>query len=111
VRGAAKGATGAGQPYLAMEWLEGETLSERLSRGTLTLDESLDLAGRVALTLGRLHRLGVVHRDLKPSNDVLLTRAAKIGDPVWRERFLRNVPGHARTLELCERRPGASPPR
>ncbi|WP_437332984.1 serine/threonine-protein kinase [Sorangium sp. So ce394] len=71
VRYVAHGATAWGQPYLAMEWLDGETLSDRLTRQGLTLEETLELGLRVATTLGEIHRLGLVHRDLKPSNLLL----------------------------------------
>jgi tetratricopeptide (TPR) repeat protein len=54
--------------YLAMEWLEGEDLSRRLSRVPLTLGETLTLARNVAGALGLAHARGVVHRDVKPSN-------------------------------------------
>jgi tetratricopeptide (TPR) repeat protein len=64
----AHGTTGAGEAYLVTEWLEGETLAERLRRGRLSIAESLDLGARVAEALGAAHRAGVVHRDLKPGN-------------------------------------------
>jgi eukaryotic-like serine/threonine-protein kinase len=64
----AHGVTSGGRPYLAMEWLVGETLSERIARRELTLAECVTLGLRVATTLGAVHRLGLVHRDLKPSN-------------------------------------------
>ncbi|WP_437572890.1 protein kinase domain-containing protein [Sorangium sp. So ce542] len=73
----AHGVTGAGQPYLAMEWLDGVTLEERLAAAPLTLAESVALAARVAATLGAVHRLGVVHRDLKPSNLMLVDGAVE----------------------------------
>ncbi|WP_437332009.1 protein kinase domain-containing protein [Sorangium sp. So ce394] len=68
----AHGMTGAGRPYLAMEWLDGVTLEERLAGGPLSIAESVTLAAHVATTLGAIHRLGVVHRDLKPSNLMLV---------------------------------------
>ncbi|WP_437828221.1 serine/threonine-protein kinase [Sorangium sp. So ce1153] len=68
VRYVAHGATAWGQPYIAMEWLDGETLSERLTHKGLTLEETVELGLRVAKTLGAIHKLGLVHRDLKPSN-------------------------------------------
>ncbi|WP_437793149.1 serine/threonine-protein kinase [Sorangium sp. So ce693] len=71
VRYVAHGATAWGQPFLAMQWLDGETLSDRLTRQGLTLEETLDLGLHVARTLGAVHRLGLVHRDLKPSNLLL----------------------------------------
>jgi eukaryotic-like serine/threonine-protein kinase len=60
-------APGAGL-YLAMEWLEGATLGGWLRRHTLSLDDSLKLAARVADGLGAAHRAGMVHRDVKPGN-------------------------------------------
>ncbi|XXY14755.1 protein kinase [Sorangium sp. So ce216] len=68
VRYVAHGATAWGQPFIAMEWLDGETLSERLTHKGLTLEEAVELGLRVARTLGAIHKLGLVHRDLKPSN-------------------------------------------
>jgi len=67
--------TRAGEPYLAMEWLDGESLSGRLGRGVLSVDETLTLATQVAAALGAAHARGVVHRDLKPSNLFLVDRA------------------------------------
>src|SRR5215475_9268350 len=65
VRYISHGTTPAGKLFLAMEWVDGETLKTRLERGPLTLGESVTLATRVA------HARGVVHRDLKPSNLIL----------------------------------------
>ncbi|UQA62911.1 serine/threonine-protein kinase [Polyangium aurulentum] len=64
----AHGVTPEGQPYLVMEWLEGEDLQARLAREALDLHESLLLLRRVAEALAVAHARGVVHRDLKPSN-------------------------------------------
>ena len=74
VRYGAHGVTDAGEPYLVMEWLDGESLSGRLGRGTLTVDETLMLATRVSAALAAAHARGVVHRDLKPSNLFLVDR-------------------------------------
>jgi serine/threonine protein kinase len=54
--------------YLAMEWLEGETLEERLNRGRLGLQESVDLGVRVAEALAAIHERGLVHRDIRARN-------------------------------------------
>ncbi|WP_437320149.1 protein kinase domain-containing protein [Sorangium sp. So ce385] len=81
----AHGETPDGEPYLAMEWLEGEDLRARLSRGMLGVDESVALAARVAAALATAHARGVVHRDLKPSNlflpggDVALVKVLDFG--------------------------------
>jgi Tol biopolymer transport system component len=63
-----------GGMFLVMQFLEGETLAQRLSRGALSIKESLDVAIQVAEALAAAHRAGIVHRDLKPGN-VMLTRA------------------------------------
>ena len=68
VRYVAHGSTPLGEHYLAMEWLEGENLSDRLAGGALTIGESVDLGRRVADALASAHRRGIVHRDIKPSN-------------------------------------------
>jgi serine/threonine-protein kinase len=66
--------------FLVMEYLEGETLAKRLSRGPLPVDLWFRYAQEVADALERAHRLGVVHRDLKPSNIVLTESGAKLLD-------------------------------
>lgn len=62
------GLTDTGQPFLAMEWLDGEDLEARLSRGPLPVHDTLALIARIAAALVEAVRHGVVHRDLKPGN-------------------------------------------
>jgi hypothetical protein len=76
----AHGATPRGQPYLAMEWLEGEDLAQRLARQPLSLAETLVLLRGTAEALATAHQQGIVHRDLKPSN--LFLRAGRPEDVV-----------------------------
>ena len=64
----------AGGLFLVMQFLEGETLADRLARGPLSIKETLDIGIQVAEALAAAHRAGIVHRDLKPGN-VMLTRA------------------------------------
>ncbi|WP_437585786.1 protein kinase domain-containing protein [Sorangium sp. So ce1000] len=73
----AHGTTCAGQPFLAMEWLDGVTLEEKLAQGPLSIAESVTLVARVATTLGAVHQHGIVHRDLKPSNLMLVGGAVE----------------------------------
>ena len=60
--------------YLVMEYLEGETLSDRLAKGPLPLEATLRFGQEIAGALDKAHRLAIVHRDLKPAN-VMLTKA------------------------------------
>jgi serine/threonine protein kinase/tetratricopeptide (TPR) repeat protein len=89
VRYVAHGET-RGRPYLAMEWLEGETLEKRLTRGPLGIGECLTLGARVAEALAEAHRKDVVHRDLKPANLFLVggrvehTKVLDFGVARWR---------------------------
>jgi len=62
------GQAAGGEYYLALEWLEGEDLAQRLGQGELTTEEAMRLVARVAEGLELAHRVGVVHRDIKPSN-------------------------------------------
>jgi len=69
-----------GADYLVMEYLEGETLAERLSRGAMPLEQLLRCGVQVADALDKAHRRGVVHRDLKPANIMLTKSGAKLLD-------------------------------
>ncbi|WP_437949881.1 protein kinase [Sorangium sp. So ce296] len=75
VRYVTHGVAPTGEPYLAMEWLSGESLADRLSRQELRVDESVALARKVADALGAAHARGIVHRDIKPSNLFLVDGA------------------------------------
>ncbi len=65
------GLSDEGEPFLVMEWLEGEGLDMRLAGAGVDVAETLELAERVAEALEYIHARGIVHRDLKPSNVVL----------------------------------------
>ena len=60
-----------GKPYIAMEYVEGETLREKIKTKTLQLKDALDIAIQIASGLARAHELGIIHRDLKPENLML----------------------------------------
>ena len=79
-----------GTDFLVMEYLEGESLQDRLTKGALPLDQALQIAIQIADALDKAHRQGITHRDLKPGN-IFLTKAgaklldfglAKLTDPV-----------------------------
>jgi len=69
-----------GTEYLVMEFLEGETLAERLRRGPLPLHEVLRIGIAISEALNAAHRQGIVHRDLKPGNIMLTKSGAKLMD-------------------------------
>ena len=69
-----------GTDYLVMEFLEGETLAERLRKGALPLPEILKIGIAIAEALAVAHRSGIVHRDLKPGNIMLTHGGAKLMD-------------------------------
>jgi len=69
-----------GTEYLVMELLEGETLSERLRKSAMPLNDILPIGIAVAEALEAAHRQGIVHRDLKPSNIMLTKSGAKLMD-------------------------------
>jgi serine/threonine protein kinase len=69
-----------GIEFLVMEYLEGETLADRLKRGALPLDQALEYARQMASALAAAHELGIVHRDLKPSNVMLTKSGVKLLD-------------------------------
>jgi tetratricopeptide (TPR) repeat protein len=71
VRYVGHGTTPVGEHYLAMEWLDGQTLEDLLATGPLTIGQSVDLGRRVAEALASAHRRGIVHRDIKPANLIL----------------------------------------
>ncbi len=72
VRHIAHGELDDGGAYIAMEWLEGETLSRRLSQTGLTMTESVQVVAKVAEILAFVHARGILHRDIKPANLVLV---------------------------------------
>ncbi|HVK76235.1 MAG TPA: protein kinase [Kofleriaceae bacterium] len=77
--------------YLAMEWLDGEDLDERLARAPMTPADAASMLARIAEALGVAHARGVIHRDVKPSNIFLPggdpTRAKLLDFGVARSHF------------------------
>ena len=66
--------------FLVMEYLEGETLAERLKKGPLPLEQVLRYAVEVSDALDKAHRAGVTHRDIKPGNIIVTKEGTKLLD-------------------------------
>jgi Tol biopolymer transport system component len=69
-----------GIEFLVMEFLEGETLTDRLSKGPLPVEQLLRFAIEIADALEKAHRQGIIHRDLKPANVMLTKSGVKLLD-------------------------------
>jgi Tol biopolymer transport system component len=69
-----------GTSYLVMEYLDGETMADRLRKGPLPPDQFFKIANEVCEGLEKAHRSGVIHRDLKPGNIMLTKSGAKLMD-------------------------------
>jgi tetratricopeptide (TPR) repeat protein len=65
------GETDAGQPFIVMELVSGQTLGELLAGPGISIARAVEVARQVADALAEAHRLGVIHRDIKPSNVVI----------------------------------------
>ncbi len=75
----ASGVEPDGTCWMAMEWVRGATLAERVARhGPLRVDEAVELAGRLAEVVSTLHDQGLVHLDLKPDNILLVSRGGRL---------------------------------
>jgi serine/threonine protein kinase/Tfp pilus assembly protein PilF len=69
------------RPYIAMEYVEGETLRDKLKNGPLKPEEALDYAVQIAAGLGAAHRKGIIHRDIKSANIMVTEQGqAKVMD-------------------------------
>jgi eukaryotic-like serine/threonine-protein kinase len=69
-----------GIDFLVMQYLEGETLADRLAKGPLPIDQAIKYGVQIAEALDKAHRQGIVHRDLKPQNVILTKAGAKLLD-------------------------------
>src|SRR6201993_744246 len=69
-----------GVDFLVMEYLEGQTVADRLQKGALPIEQVLKIGIEIADALDKAHRAGIVHRDLKPGNIMLTAAGAKLLD-------------------------------
>ena len=93
--------------YLVMELLEGETLSARLVRGALPLDQTLRIGTAIADALDKAHRRGIVHRELKPGNVMLTKSGVKLLDFGLAKSFVRSLDATVREQAAAEQDPMA----
>ena len=82
--------------FIVMQFLDGETLAARLTRGPLSQDEALRRGSEIASALASAHRDGIVHRDLKPANIMLTKSGAKLLD-FGIAKLARDSVGHGQT--------------
>lgn len=57
-----------GHAFISMEYIEGQTLKDRLQSGPLNIDEAMGIVKQMARGLEKAHKIGIIHRDIKPAN-------------------------------------------
>ncbi len=98
-----------GIDFLVMEFLEGETLAERLRKGPLPIEQVLKYGIEICDGLERAHKSGVVHRDLKPGNIMLTKTGAKLMD-FGLAKAIPGAPAPASSLTMTISNPSADNP-
>ncbi len=100
-------ALGAGRQisYIVMEYLEGETLTDRLVKGPLPTDQVLRYGIEMADALDKAHRQGIVHRDLKPGNVMLTKSGVKLLDFGLAKAFERPLDAAGREQAAAAQHP------
>ena len=93
--------------YLVMEFLEGETLADRIGRGPMPVDQTLRIGMEIADALDKAHRQGIVHRDLKPGNVMLTKSGVKLLDFGLAKTFERSLDATEREQTAAEHHPKA----
>ena len=86
--------------FLVMEYLEGETLSQRLAKGALPMQQVLQYAVEISEALDKAHRQGVTHRDLKPGNIMLTKSGTKLLDFGLAKLTQEAAPANTQLTEL-----------
>ena len=95
-----------GTRYIATEFIEGETLRQRLQRGSLSVREALDVAVQVANALTAAHQVGIIHRDIKPENVMLrpdgYAKVLDFGIVKLTEKFAKHQTGSSDALDSAK---------
>jgi len=99
-----------GIDFLVMEYLEGETLADRLRKGPLPIEQVLKYGIEICDGLEKAHKNGVVHRDLKPGNIMLTKTGAKLMDFGLAKAAVVNASGSSSSLTVTLSTPVASHP-
>jgi eukaryotic-like serine/threonine-protein kinase len=99
----------AGVDYLVLEFLEGETLADRLRKGPLTAEQLLKYGIEICQGLEKAHKTGVIHRDLKPGNIMLTKTGAKLMDFGLAKSITAQAPS-ASSLTITSAGPSPSQP-
>lgn len=105
-----------GTEFLVMEYLEGQTLADRLQKGCLPVEQVLRIGTEIAQALEKAHQQGIIHRDVKPANIMLTKGGAKLMDfglakpklPVVTQAVGTSTPS-TRTMNLASLTSTASP--
>ncbi len=96
-----------GQRFIAMEFVSGEDVAERLARGSLPAEDALDIGRQVAAALEAAHEQGVIHRDLKPANIKCTPEGkVKVLDLGLAKALVAETPGDSPSLSLSQRGEG-----
>jgi len=93
--------------YLVMEYLEGETLADRLLQGSMPLEQTLRYGVQIADALEKAHRQGIVHRDLKPANVMITKSGVKLLDFGLAKTFERSLDATGREQTAAAQHPMA----
>ncbi|HUP60314.1 MAG TPA: protein kinase [Thermoanaerobaculia bacterium] len=95
-----------GVDFLVMEYLEGESLADRIERGPLPVEQVIRYGVEIAEALDKAHRANIVHRDLKPGNIMLTKSGAKLLD-FGLAKFASNTPNdpNAATAAMTQQKP------
>jgi serine/threonine-protein kinase len=92
--------------YITTEFIEGETLRQRLQRGPLSVREALDVAVQVANALAAAHHIGIIHRDIKPENVMLrpdgYAKVLDFGIVKLTEKFVEHYTGGSDALDSAK---------